>query len=306
MDNKDNIVNTNDLKEKKEKTPSLFEGILSGLGEANFGDLEDLGALLALPDEQFMLLSGAILLELEKSLNDVNDRILMVQGMNAAGVKAEDIAVSYLQISQQIDEQLSNILSRPKRDFLKRMLGMIANAINETEGMSKRTIQIPIEICHENAKIPAYARIGDAGMDIFALEDIEIKPGETKLIPTGIKVAIPIGYELQVCPKSGRSLKTKLRVANTPGIIDSGYRDEIGVIIENIEPPIKDITYEFDSHGRPIITSIEHGRSFIIEKGSKFAQLVLSEVPTASFYEVDDVGKIGENRGGGFGSTGVK
>lgn len=306
MDNKDNIVDINDLKEEKEKTPSLFEGVLSGLGEANFGDLEDLGALLALPDEQFMLLSGAILLELEKSLNDVNDRILMIQGMNAAGVKAEDIAVSYLQISQQIDEQLSNILSRPKRDFLKRMLGMVANAINETEGMSKRTIQIPIEICHENAKIPAYAKVGDAGMDIFALEDIEVKPGETKLIPTGIKVAIPIGYELQVRPKSGRALKTKLRVANTPGTIDSGYRDEIGVIIENIEPSIKDITYEFDSHGRPIITSIEHGRPFIIEKGSKFAQLVLSEVPTASFYEVDDVGKIGENRGGGFGSTGVK
>lgn len=306
MDNKDNIVDINNLKEEKEKTPSLFEGVLSGLGEANLGDLEDLGALLALPDEQFMLLSGAILLELEKSLNDVNDRILIVQGMNAAGVKAEDIAVSYLQISQQIDEQLSNILSRPKRDFLKRMLGMVANAINETEGMSKRTIQIPIEICHENAKIPAYARIGDAGMDIFALEDIEVKPGETKLIPTGIKVAIPIGYELQVRPKSGRTLKTKLRVANTPGTIDSGYRDEIGVIIENIEPSIKDITYEFDSHGRPIIISIEHGRPFIIEKGSKFAQLVLSEVPTASFYEVDDVGKIGENRGGGFGSTGVK
>lgn len=219
MDNKDNVVNINDLKEKKEKAPSLFEGVLSGLGEANFGDLEDLGALLALPDEQFMLLSGAILLELEKSLNDVNDRILMVQSMNAAGVKAEDIAVSYLQISQQIDEQLSNILSRPKRDFLKKMLGMIANAINETEGMSKRTIQIPIEICHENAKIPAYAKVGDAGMDIFALEDIEVKPGETKLIPTGIKVAIPIGYELQVRPKSGRALKTKLRVANTPGTI---------------------------------------------------------------------------------------
>lgn len=306
MDNKDNIVDINDLKEEKEKTPSLFEGVLRGLGEANFGDLEDLGALLALPDEQFMLLSGAILLQLEKSLNDVNDRILMVQGMNAAGVKAEDIAVSYLQISQQIDEQLSNILSRPKRDFLKRMLGMIANAINETEGMSKRTIQIPIEICHENVKIPAYARIGDAGMDIFALEDIEVKPGETKLIPTGIKVAIPIGYELQVRPKSGRALKTKLRVANTPGTIDSGYRDEIGVIIENIESPIKDITYEFDSEGRPIITSIEHGRPFYIGKGEKFAQLILSEVPTASFYQVDSVDNIGENRGGGFGSTGVK
>lgn len=288
------------------KQPSLFDGIVNGLARTNFANLEDLGALLSLPDEEFKIVSSIILMELEKSLNNINDKVILVQGMNAAGIKAEDISMSYFQISQQIDEQMSDILSKPKRDFLKRMLGMVVNAVNETEGATKRVINIPIEFCNKDAKMPVYARIGDAGMDIFALEDIEVNPGETKLIPTGIKVAIPIGYELQVRPKSGRALKTKLRVANTPGTIDSGYRDEIGVIIENIESPIKDITYEFDSHGRPIITSIEHGRPFIIEKGSKFAQLVLSEVPTASFYEVDDVGKIGENRGGGFGSTGVK
>ena len=288
------------------KQPSLFDGIVNGLARTNFANLEDLGALLSLPDEEFKIVSSIILMELEKSLNNINDKVILVQGMNAAGIKAEDISMSYFQISQQIDEQMSDILSKPKRDFLKRMLGMVVNAVNETEGATKRVINIPIEFCNKDAKMPVYARIGDAGMDIFALEDIEVNPGETKLIPTGIKVAIPIGYELQVRPKSGRTLKTKLRVANTPGTIDSGYRDEIGVIIENIEPSIKDITYEFDSHGRPIITSIEHGRPFIIEKGSKFAQLVLSEVPTASFYEVDDVGKIGENRGGGFGSTGVK
>lgn len=288
------------------KQPSLFDGIVNGLARTNFANLEDLGALLSLPDEEFKIVSSIILMELEKSLNNINDKVILVQGMNAAGIKAEDISMSYFQISQQIDEQMSDILSKPKRDFLKRMLGMVVNAVNETEGATKRVINIPIEFCNKDAKMPVYARIGDAGMDIFALEDIEVNPGETKLIPTGIKVAIPIGYELQVRPKSGRALKTKLRVANTPGTIDSGYRDEIGVIIENIESPIKDITYEFDSHGRPIITSIEHGRPFIIEKGSKFAQLVLSEVPTASFYQVDSVNNIGENRGGGFGSTGVK
>lgn len=288
------------------KQPSLFDGIVNGLARTNFANLEDLGALLSLPDEEFKIVSSIILMELEKSLNNINDKVILVQGMNAAGIKAEDISMSYFQISQQIDEQMSDILSKPKRDFLKRMLGMVVNAVNETEGATKRVINIPIEFCNKDAKMPVYARIGDAGMDIFALEDIEVNPGETKLIPTGIKVAIPIGYELQVRPKSGRALKTKLRVANTPGTIDSGYRDEIGVIIENIESPIKDITYEFDSHDRPIITSIEHGRPFIIEKGSKFAQLVLSEVPTASFYQVDSVNNIGENRGGGFGSTGVK
>lgn len=206
-------------KENQPAVPSLFEGVLKGLKDTNLGSLEDLGALLALPDNEFMVISGAILFELEKALNNANDRILLIQGMSAAGVKAEDVAVSYLQISQQVDEQLSNILSKPKRDFLKRMLGLVANAANETEGVTKRTIQIPIEFCHENAKMPAYAKVGDAGMDVFALEDIEIEPGETKLIPLGIKVAIPLGYELQVRPKSGRALKTKLRVANTPGTI---------------------------------------------------------------------------------------
>ena len=143
-------------------------------------------------------------------------------------------------------------------------------------------------------------------MDVYALEDITVNPGETVLVKTGLKVAIPVGYELQVRPKSGRALKTKLRVANTPGTIDSGYRDEIGVIIENIEHPIQDIEYEFDEHGTPIIKSILHGKSYTINKGDKFAQLVLNEVPHVAFYKVDNINEIKGDRGGGFGSTGLK
>ena len=143
-------------------------------------------------------------------------------------------------------------------------------------------------------------------MDVYALDDYTINPGETQLIPTGIKLALPPGYEIQVRPKSGRALKTKLRVANTPGTVDAGYRDEIKVIIENIEPPIKDISYEFDENGKPIITSILHGSSYTIGKGEKFCQLVLMEVPKAAFYRVEKVSEIGEDRGGGFGSTGLK
>ena len=155
--------------------------------------------------------------------------------------------------------------------------------------------------------MPAYAHMTDAGMDVFALEDITIKPGETKLVPLGIKIALPIGYELQVRPKSGRALKTKLRIANTPGTIDSGYRDEICVIVENIEAPIKDIEYEFDENGEIKIKSIVHGSDFTIGEGEKFAQLVLSEVPRASFLTVDDVSSIeNDGRKGGFGSSGLK
>ena len=143
-------------------------------------------------------------------------------------------------------------------------------------------------------------------MDVYALDDYTIAPGETKLIPTGIKFALPPGYEIQVRPKSGRALKTKLRIANTPGTVDAGYRDEIKVIVENIEPPIKDIEYDFDDNGTPIIKSILHGAAHTIGKGEKFCQLVLMEVPKAALYRVEQVGEIGENRGGGFGSTGLK
>src|SRR5574344_2884718 len=86
---------------------------------------------------------------------------------------------------------------------------------------------------NKDAVIPTYAHTGDAGMDIRAIEDVELNPHETKIIHTGIAVAIPEGYELQVRPRSGLSLKTPLRVSNTPGTIDSGYRDEIGIIISN-------------------------------------------------------------------------
>lgn len=86
---------------------------------------------------------------------------------------------------------------------------------------------------------------------------------------------------------------------------DPGYRDEVGVIIDNIEPRIKDITYEFDEQHRPIITSILHGSAFTIGKGEKFAQLVLNEVPKVSFFQVESVAGIGENRGGGFGSSSI-
>jgi dUTP pyrophosphatase len=183
------------------------------------------------------------------------------------------------------------------------MLGITYNALAEAEGVAKKTILIPLEFCNENAKMPTYAHLTDSGMDVYALEDITIAPGETVVIPTGLKVAIPAGYELQVRPKSGRCLKTKLRIANTPGTIDAGYRDEIGIIVDNIEPYIKEA--KMDENGR--LYEVLFGSSHTIGKGEKFAQLVLCEVPKALFYQVEHVSDIAnDGRNGGFGSTGVK
>jgi dUTP pyrophosphatase len=205
---------------------------------------------------------------------------------------------------ENIDVQFAEVLSAPKRDFLKQMLGITYNCIADAEGVAKRVINVPIELTSENAKMPKYAHLGDGAVDLYSPADYVIKPGETIIIPCDIKVALPYGYAFLIHPRSGTSAKTKLRVANSIGLVDSQYKGVIGVIVENIEPPIKDIGYEFDDKGRPIITSIEHGKTYYIGKGERFAQMRLVEVPTVNFYQVQSVDGIGEDRGGGFGSSG--
>ena len=278
-----------------------LENIIGTQGEGS-EITEQIIKLLALPDEHFIMLAPGILQNYQKSLNNPNDKMSLILALNAQGMKAEELTSSFLDFTEEVDKL--NLTSL-KKGFLKDLIGTIINVINDTEGIAKRILQIPIEICHPDAKIPEYAHLTDSGMDIYAIEDITVKPGQTVLIPTGLKVALPVGFELQVRPKSGRALKTKLRVANTPGTIDQGYRDEIKVIIENIESPIRDLQYHFNGDGKVIIDSIEHGRDFVIGKGEKFCQFVLSEVPKASFYQVKTIMDIGEDRNGGFGSTSI-
>lgn len=148
--------------------------------------------------------------------------------------------------------------------------------------MNREIIKVFMEICHPDAKIPAYARTGDAGMDIYAVEDQQIKPNSTAIIRTGLKVAIPEGFEIQIRPRSGLSLKTALRLPNSPGTIDAGYRDEIGIIMHN--------------------TSM--AEPYEVKKGDRIAQMVLQRVPMIEWQQTDSVLNIGENRGGGFGSSG--
>ena len=283
-----------------------FEKFMNALQNVNpeLGGFDELGAMLALPEEQFAILAPIFLDELERGMRNINDQMLMVQSMNMLGMKVENVREQYEAIYQEIDNQMSDVLSHQKRDFLKQMLGMTYNALAEAEGVAKKTILIPIEYCREGAKCPTYAHLEDAGMDIYALEDVDILPGETKLIPTGIKIALPDGYAMLIHPRSGTSLKTKMRICNSIGLIDAGYRGEIGVIVENIESPMKDIQYHFDETGAIIVDSILHGSPIHIAKGERFAQMRLVEVPKAAFYQVDEVAEIGENRNSGFGGTG--
>ena len=131
--------------------------------------------------------------------------------------------------------------------------------------------------------LPSYAHIGDSGMDIKANIDAEIKlhPLERRLIPTGIYVDIPEGYEIQVRPRSGMALTRGLTVLNTPGTIDSGYKNEIGVILINLSSEVQTIL-----------------------PGEKIAQLVFMEVVKANIEEVQEIIKETDRGLKGYGSTG--
>lgn len=156
-------------------------------------------------------------------------------------------------------------------------------------------MKIKIRKLHPEATIPEYKTQGAAGFDLVSLEDAEILPGESKAVRTGIAVEIPEGFEIQVRPRSGVSLKTSLRVANSPGTVDSDFRGEICVIMHNSNGLLK------NSDG----TTLELNGSHKISKGERIAQGVVCPVIRAIFEESDDLSDT-ERGTNGFGSTGLK
>ena len=144
------------------------------------------------------------------------------------------------------------------------------------------TVNLKIKRLDKELPLPVYAKPGDAGMDLRAAIDAVIEPGQRTLIPTGVAVGIPQGYAGYVQPRSGLAIKQGLTIVNTPGLIDSGYRGEIGIIALNTDPE----------------ASIE------IKRGDKIAQLVILEVPQVLVEEVDDLDET-ERGSTGFGSSGV-
>ncbi len=144
--------------------------------------------------------------------------------------------------------------------------------------------EILIKRLSKEVPIPKYETDGSSGLDLSAYTDknIEIKPGESKIIPTGLAVAIPKNFEVQIRPRSGLAAKNQISVLNTPGTIDSDYRGELKVILINLGE-----------------------KSFIIEKGLRIAQMVLCPVVKAKLKEVESLEDT-KRGSGGFGSTGVK
>ena len=147
--------------------------------------------------------------------------------------------------------------------------------------------EIKVEIAHikgsEDLPLPKYMTEHASGMDLMAAvkEDTVLKPGEIKLVSTGVKIAIPSGYEGQVRPRSGLALKHGISIVNSPGTIDADYRGEVGVILVNLGE-----------------------KNFLIHRGDRIAQLIINKVARADLVYVNKLAKTSRNDGG-FGHTGL-
>jgi len=171
------------------------------------------------------------------------------------------------------------------------------NTLSElAAGIYQPHVSVAIKKLHEDAFVPSYGTEGAAGADLAAViypedypdgtppagqEALPIKPGERRLVKTGIAIELPIGYEAQCRPRSGLALKHGITVLNAPGTIDSDYRGEIGVILHNTSEKV-----------------------FYVNPGDRIAQLVIAPVTKGQFIEADDLSDTVRGEGG-YGSTGV-
>jgi dUTP pyrophosphatase len=141
-------------------------------------------------------------------------------------------------------------------------------------------IELPIQRLREDAVVPERAYAGDAGLDLSSCDRVEIGPGERAVVGTGLAVAIPEGYGGFVLPRSGLAVKHGITMVNTPGLVDSGYRGEVRIILLNTDPR----------------------ETFVVEQGMRVAQLVVLEVPPVDPVVVDEL-PASERGERGFGSS---
>ena len=147
--------------------------------------------------------------------------------------------------------------------------------------MTHQPLSVAVQRLDPDLPLPATARNGDAGVDLYARENATIAAkGGRILMPTGLAIAIPLGFAGFVVPRSGLALKHGITLVNTPGIIDSGYRGELKVVMINTDPTV----------------------DYLVTRGDRIAQLLIQRIETIEWNEVDSLD--GEDRGGGFGHSG--
>ena len=236
--------------------------------------------LIGLPDTKFdqiypQLQSMAeTTFKSEAFQKDVLQNLTVYKANNEIDIEAERATVE--ELIKEIKED--DTLSANKQTFLISILEAATLSVYDLMQNPRERIEVKIKVL-PGGKIPTYAHPTDAGADVYASEPTNFEPYETKIVHTALQVAIPAGYEIQIRPRSGMSLKTSFRIANAPGTIDSDYRGEIGVIMTNIS-----------------------NKPAAIEKGDKIAQMVIAPVPMIKWVETDNLDET-ERGEGGFGST---
>ena len=219
------------------------------------------------------------------SFEEGKDKMLeeAVQNIRQNRVNAKQTLKELYETAEELYQELTDISENKKKliqGILNTIIGFMEEALNRAEENYDTIVHF--ELIREGAQIPVYAHDTDAGADVYAPEDFAIPPHSFGVkVPVGFKMAMNSGWEMQVRPRSGMSMKTQLRIANTPGTIDADYRDEVAILFDNFS-----------------------NEPYYIKAGDRIAQFVISPVYRFKGLVTESVANIGSNRGGGFGSSG--
>lgn len=197
----------------------------------------------------------------------------------------QELTVTSEVFGQVIEEIKETCVGEPNKtefcdEFLALIEAYILTALNQVS--TRDTLNVAVELCHPNAKLPTYAHNTDWGADVYAVEDMVIQPGSYGvMVPTGLRVAIPHGWMISFRPRSGMSHKTPLRLSNSPGTIDETYRGELKILFDNFSTiPVE------------------------IKAGERIAQMGIEKSYKARYHIVTEVDKNTDRGDNGFGSSG--
>lgn len=258
-----------------------IDGIKALLSSTMEGkDLDNLIELFNQPDEVFKQIAPTFKENLANAFTTKEFRSTVLDTLTLTSDFDPEIErKGFEDFIQDIKEEEG--LSDEKKDILVFLIEESVLHVLDLYENPREKIEVKVEKLYDDAQLPAYAHPLDAGADVFSIENVTLQPNETTAVGTGLRFAIPKGYEIQVRPRSGLSLKTGLRIANAPGTIDCSYRGELRIIFHNTSL----VPYE-------------------IKKGDKIAQILIAPTPMMIFIEaaIDTNTDRGE---GGFGSTDV-
>lgn len=254
-----------------------FDNLKNFLGQDEKA-AEDFLAILKLPDEQFDEFYPVLMPRIDEVFSNTRVQREVLTNLEAMPVDLNEA-------NEGLDKMFSEIetweISENKKNFIKTFLNKSKELTIDLYNNPREKIEVKIHRISKDAILPKYAHPTDAGADVYSVEDITIAPNETVIVPTGLTMAVPAGYEVQIRPRSGLSAKTNLRIANAPGTIDADYRGEIGIIMNNIG-----------------------NKTETIKKGDRIAQMLIAPTPMISWKEVESLDTT-ERGAGGFGSTGT-